>query len=177
MRRNGILALCLLTILVFSTPARAELSLSFVGAAADNLTNHADSSGETVQGRSGFGGGALLDFHLVPRLALETGGIYMATGYHLVSGSTTSVTRDSIYIPADLRWFFGYRFSLSGGAYYNLSTESGDPTDYGWEAGLRFMMSRRWFIEGRYSKGLKDLGDGLHYSNVIGLLGFRLGRL
>jgi hypothetical protein len=85
---------------------------------------------------------------------------------------SSSSSLDSIYIPVDIRLHLTGPISFMGGGYYNYFTQSGVSSDYGVEAGLRFS-SRRWFIDARYSHGLKDQG-GFEYSNIIGLLGIRL---
>jgi hypothetical protein len=178
MKRNGLLLLLTLLLLSLTSSAFAGVSLSAVGGVSDGLTNFTGSSGTTTQEKLGYGGGLLLDFRLAPRVSLETGGLFLVNKFKTTDGSTvTNSNEDSIYVPADLRFYLDRHFSIAAGAYYNKFTQSGDGNDYGWEAGLRLGLTRTIFIDGRYSDGLKDQGGGMHYSNILGLLGIRLGTL
>jgi hypothetical protein len=178
MKRNGILLLLALAIGSFAQPAHAIVSLSAVGGVSDGLTNFTASDGTTTKEKVGYGGGLLLGLRLEPRWSLETGGIFLVNKFRDISAVTTTNTNEnSIYVPADLRYYVDRHFSIAGGVYYNKFTQQGFGSDYGWEAGIRLGLTRLIFIDGRYSDGLKDQGGGMHYSNILGLLGIHLGAL
>ncbi len=154
---------------VSSFPAQAGILFSGIGAVSDGLTQYNDSSGSPHQGKIGYGGGLLIAIGLSPRIRFETGGLYLLNKFQLKSDDTAS-----IYIPAGFRLYFSRAISFSGGAFSNIFSKSHLVPDYGWEAGARISIARV-FIEGRYSDGLRDYGNGYRYSNVIGLIGFHLG--
>ena len=104
--------------------------------------------------KSGYGGGLLLGFRLVPRLSFETGGVFVAASPH------------SVYVPVDLRFHLTRHISLSGGGYFQHFSESGVSMNRGLEGGLRLSFGHL-FLDGRYLAGAN--------SSVMGMLGIVLG--
>jgi hypothetical protein len=146
-------------LLFLAPPAHALVGLSVMGGA---VKDHATS-------RLGAGGGLLVTFHrTTQRLSLETGALVLGNHY------ANSVSATSVYIPGTLNLHFRH-FALYGGGYYDSFLKSGWTADYGWRAGIR-LGSHRWFLDGSYSRGLKDFG-GDHYATLMGMLGYRLGIL
>jgi hypothetical protein len=169
--------LFLVVALLSSVPASAAVYLSAVGSLSENATQYTDASGNTTDGKLGFGAGMLAGIHLLRSTSFETGALYLVSNFTLQSGASSAPeTLSSVYIPAVLRFHFSRTFSISGGAYYNAYLKAGVAGDYGFEGGARLSFDR-WFVDARYSQGERDYGGGLRYSNVLGLVGFRLGAI
>jgi hypothetical protein len=155
--KNRLLLLSLFALLL-APPAHARVLLSLAGGASKDANTS----------QLGFGGGLLLDFHLVDAFSFGTGGLVLNNQY-------SDASARSVYIPGVLGLRLARTVSVSGGGYYNYFTASGAEADYGWRAGARLRVNRIFF-DGSYSHGLKDFG-GSQYATVLGLIGLYLGVL
>jgi hypothetical protein len=167
MKRILLLAIALFGLA--SPQAHAMITAWGVGAINDSTTDF----GAATKGGLGYGGGLLLDLHLMPGMMIESGGIYLANKYKDDTFGT-STTTGSIYVPVDLRIRIAGPLSIGGGFYYDDFLSSGYDSDDGWEAGVRLTFHPGIFIDARYLHGLKDQGGGLNYTSVIGLVGIRI---
>ena len=116
MRRLGILLA--FVALFFSLPAQAA-RLSFVGVANSSQPTQ---PGTEFTPATAYGGGALLEFRLLPMIGLELGGLYAPrkASYSTVTPviSKVTVTTKVYEFPALLKLHLGHFFAFGVGGYY-----------------------------------------------------------
>jgi hypothetical protein len=155
----------------------ATLSLVGVGDVSKASDNYdTDSYGSKV----GFGGGAILDFHLMERTSFEVGGLYIN---RKLDDTTTGVitSTHAIQVPVLLRFYLHPMISIGVGGYWahgvgsvNTEDSSGNVlstgsyadndtkvNDYGLvgSVAVRFPLSQtmRLLIDARYNYGLSNV--------------------
>ena len=163
-----------------SAPNAHALRISLVGA-ANHTTPEIKPSWDFTPG-VGFGGGALVEFGMLPVFGIETGVLLVPRKYEVNSFYRWQVTQDMIQVPLVLRAHLGNILSVGFGGYYakyrgdveyryarntNAPPISGShysqgltDDDYGWLASLAIYAPiapmTRLVVDGRYVQGVKD---------------------
>jgi hypothetical protein len=197
-KTTQLILVALLAAMMVSTADAATLSL--VGSANDTNLNFSDlPSGfttPTTTAKFGFGGGALLDFHLYPMASLEIGALYITrkTEINPVTITGSAVTdivqkTNALQVPVVFRFWLHPMFSIGVGGYlaHGLSnvhvqdTNGNDisstsysgvlkQNDYGLVGvvGLRLPLGSmtRFMVDARYNYGLTNINDGLFTSGI-----------
>lgn len=200
---RSIFAFTVFAFALSSSPAMA-MKFSLVGAA--NLsTPEASPATVTYSAVPDFGGGALLEFGLVPSVGLEFGGLYLKRNYDKANGFSKINTKLTMWqFPVVLKAYLADVLSLGIGGYYSkykddvhletrtaagtafsrssLSTELQEDSDYGLVTSLGiyipFGTSARFMVDGRYNIGVKDNSTSsteLKYNDMQVLVGFQFG--
>lgn len=184
----------ILAIALFASPAWA-IKLSLVGGA--NLTTPELSPANTnYEAKEAFGGGALLEFGMLPAVGLEFGALYLPRKFEYTVGASTLATSEfnTVQFPVILRATLGGILSLGVGGYYAYYPDAPDVrdstnarlthdnSDYGVATSVALYMPfspiSRFMIDGRYNIGVKDNLPGsreLKYNDLQVLVGLQFG--
>lgn len=165
-----------------SAPAWA-VKFSLVGGA--NLTTPEESPAPaSYSAEAEFGGGALLEFGLVPSVGIEFGGLYLPRKFNKAypTGITEGTTLTMYQFPVVLKAYLADVLSLGIGGYYSkykndiryetktlggtvssrgtLTAANHTENDYGLVTSLGiyipFGTMARFMVDGRYNIGVKD---------------------
>lgn len=184
-------------VVLVNRSALAGVGFSVVGAGSYSLP----SSSSTVSSKIGFGGGALLDFSLGPKVGIELGGLYMLRKFGLtVSTVNFTAVAPAVQIPVVLRLHLLPALSIGAGGYAamgmgNVTFTSGateivdtyannglKTLDYGLlgSIGLNIKLASAFsfILDSRFLFGLAEQSDStgsVKYRELQGLAGFRFG--
>lgn len=183
--------------LFFAAPPAHALKVAVVGA-----VNQTDPkvTGSIYTGKSALGGGALLEFHVMPFVGFQVGALSLErkAAYESAPGTTLEFSARMIEFPVLLKAYLGHFLSIGGGAYYakysskvnwRLKSAAGESSgtfspsdihnstnDYGALASLALYFPlaplTKILVDGRYTMGAKNnsTSSGTTHYNDMQLL-------
>ncbi len=199
MKKIGVVIVGVALMSLASPSAFAKARFAIVGAVNNFKPTNSGYAG-TWGAKLGYGGGALVEFGMSPRMSFEVGALYLQrkTLFTFTDTTTDTVTMTQIEAPVQLRFWLNHMISLSAGGYYAMalgkakSTLTGTSSyadqglktsDYGVLGGISFNFmlsgSTTLVIDGRYVLGLANYstvtGGKFKNTEMQGLVGLKFG--